>query len=46
MRDGGFRHGPVIDEDRRIVSLISRGDFRGLEQVRLDSGTGLIERIC
>lgn len=45
MQDGGFRHVPVVEEDGRIVSVISRGDFRGLEQARLDEETGLIERI-
>ncbi|MFN7192348.1 MAG: CBS domain-containing protein [Rhodospirillales bacterium] len=44
MRDGGFRHLPVVD-GVRIVSLISRGDFRGIEQARLDEETGLWERI-
>lgn len=45
MQDGGFRHVPVVEEDGRIVSVISRGDFRGLEQARLDEETGLMERI-
>lgn len=44
MREGGFRHVPVVDDDGRIVSLISRGDFRGLEEARLDEESGLLER--
>ena len=45
MQDGGFRHIPVIDLDGKIVGVVSRGDFRGLEQARLDEETGLFERI-
>jgi CBS domain-containing protein len=45
MQDGGFRHVPVVEENGHIVSVISRGDFRGLEQARLDEETGLLERI-
>jgi CBS domain-containing protein len=44
MRDGGFRHVPVI-EDGKIVGVVSRGDFRGLEQDRLDEETGIWERM-
>ncbi len=44
MRDGGFRHIPVVD-DGKIVGIVSRGDFRGLEQDRLDVETGYWERI-
>ena len=44
MQDGGFRHVPIVDQDR-IVSVVSRGDFRGLEQARLDEETELMERI-
>jgi CBS domain-containing protein len=42
MRDGGFRHIPVVDEGR-IVGIVSRGDFRGLEHDRLDVETGYWE---
>lgn len=44
MRDGGFRHVPVV-EHGRPVGIVSRGDFRGLEHDRLDAETGLWERI-
>ena len=44
MRDGGFRHVPVIDGGK-VVGIVSRGDFRGLEHDRLDVETGLWERI-
>jgi CBS domain-containing protein len=44
MRDGGFRHVPVV-EDGALVGIVSRGDFRGLEQDRLDEETGIWERM-
>lgn len=44
MQDGGYRHLPII-EVGRVVGIVSRGDFRGLEQARLDEETGLWERI-
>jgi CBS domain-containing protein len=44
MRDGGFRHVPVV-KDQVVVGVISRGDFRGMELDRLDTETGLWERI-
>lgn len=44
MRDGGFRHVPVV-ENGQAVGIVSTGDFRGLEQDRLDEETGLWERI-
>jgi CBS domain-containing protein len=44
MRDGGFRHIPVVDQGR-IVGVVSRGDFRGLEHDRLDEETGYWERM-
>ena len=44
MRDGGFRHLPVV-EDGAVLGIVSRGDFRGLEHDRLDHETGLWERI-
>ncbi len=45
MQDGGFRHVPVLDKEK-LVGVVSRGDFRGLEQARLDEETGLWERIA
>lgn len=44
MRDGGFRHIPVVDQGVPI-GVLSRGDFRGAEQDRLDEETGIWERI-
>ena len=44
MRDGGFRHVPVVDEGV-LIGVVSRGDFRGLEQDRLDEETGIWERM-
>jgi len=44
MQDGGYRHLPVVDKGK-VVGVVSRGDFRGLEQARLDEETGLWERI-
>lgn len=45
MHDGGFRHVPVV-RDGVVIGVVSRGDFRGLEQDRLDEETGLWERIA
>ena len=42
MRDGGFRHVPVVHEGV-VIGIVSRGDFRGLEQDRLDVETGIWE---
>jgi CBS domain-containing protein len=42
MRDGGFRHVPVVHEGL-VMGVVSRGDFRGLEQDRLDVETGIWE---
>ena len=44
MQDAGFRHIPVVD-GQKIVGIVSRGDFRGLELDRLDVETGYWERI-
>lgn len=44
MRDGGFRHMPIVDHGR-IIGIVSRGDFQGLELDRLEEETALWERI-
>ena len=44
MRDGGFRHVPVV-EDGAVVGIVSRGDFRGLEHDRMDQETGFWEHM-
>jgi CBS domain-containing protein len=45
MSDCGYRHMPVVDRGR-IVGIVSRGDFQGLELDKLEVETGLWERIC
>lgn len=42
MADGGFRHLPVV-EDGRILGVVSRGDFKGMELDRLDEDEHLSE---
>jgi CBS domain-containing protein len=44
MEDGRYRHLPVVDGGR-LVGIVSRFDFNGLELDRLDEETGLWERI-
>ena len=44
MEDCGCRHLPVIHEDR-IVGIIFRGDFRGLELDRIEEEADLWERV-
>ena len=44
MSDGGFRHVPVV-AGRKVVGIVSHGDFRGLETARLDEETGFWERL-
>lgn len=45
MQDAHCRHLPIVDGGR-VVGIVSRGDFRGSEQDRLDEETGLWERIA
>ncbi|HRQ57138.1 MAG TPA: CBS domain-containing protein [Azoarcus taiwanensis] len=45
MSDGGFRHLPVV-EAGRIVGIVSRGDFKGLELDHFEDETSLWERIA
>ena len=44
MWDGGFRHVPVTQDDK-LVGVVSRGDFKGLEQSRLEEERDLWERL-
>jgi len=44
MEDGRYRHLPVVDGGR-VVGIVSRFDFSGIELDRLDEETGLWERI-
>ena len=45
MQDMRCRHMPIV-HDGKVVGIVSRGDFRGIEQDRLDEETGLWERIA
>jgi len=45
MQDARCRHLPIV-HDGKPVGIVSRGDFRGIEQDRLDEETGLWERIA
>ena len=44
MQDGGCRHIPVVEQGK-IIGVVSKGDFRGIEQDELDEETGIWERI-
>lgn len=44
MWDGGFRHIPVI-KNHEILGVVSRGDFKGSEQTRLDEERELWEHL-
>jgi CBS domain len=40
MEDGRYRHLPIVD-DGKLVGIVSRYDFGGLELERLDEEIGL-----
>jgi CBS domain-containing protein len=44
MWDGGFRHVPVV-RNGKVVGVVSRGDFKGLEQDRLEEERSLWEQM-
>jgi CBS domain-containing protein len=44
MEDGRYRHVPIT-EGGKVVGIVSRFDFSGIELDRLDEETGLWERI-
>lgn len=44
MEASHYRHIPVV-ENGKVVGIVSRGDFKGVEIDRLDEETGLWERI-
>ena len=45
MSDSGFRHLPVV-KNNKVVGIVSRGDFKGMELDRLEDETALWERIA
>ena len=45
MQDGDYRHLPIVDGGR-VLGLVSRRDFHGVEKARLDEETALWERIA
>ena len=44
MEIGRYRHLPIV-EDGKVVGIVSRFDFSGIELDRLDEETGLWERL-
>ncbi len=45
MSDGGYRHIPVV-ADGKVVGILSRRDFKGLELDKFEDRQNLWERIC
>ncbi len=45
MQDARCRHLPIVHRGR-VVGIVSRGDFRGIEKDRLDAETGMWERLA
>lgn len=46
MGDGGYRHLPVLDADGKVLGIVSRSDFKGLELDKFEDEVSLWERIC
>lgn len=46
MGDGGYRHLPVLDAEGKVLGIVSRSDFKGLELDRFEDEVNLWERIC
>jgi CBS domain-containing protein len=44
MEDGRYRHVPIVDAGK-IVGIVSRFDFSGIELDRLNEETGLWQRV-
>lgn len=44
MSDAGFRHVPIV-QDGRVAGIVSRYDFRAMEQARMDDATGFLEAL-
>ena len=44
MSDGGFRHLPVVDKDK-VIAIVARSDFEGLELDRFEEEKSLWEHI-
>jgi len=44
MEGCGYRHIPVVERGK-VVGVVSRGDFKGVEIDRIDEETGLWERV-
>lgn len=45
MCDGGYRHVPVV-KDGKVVGIVSRSDFKGLELDQFEDELSLWECIC
>lgn len=45
MSEGGFRHLPVVDEEGKLVGIVTRSDFTGVELDRIEEEEHLKECI-